>query len=344
MRKNINQPPVTFIMFAYNQERFIAEAVQGALSQTYSPLEIIISDDCSDDQTYNIINSIVSSYAGSHRIIARRNETNLGLLRHINTVIGLAGGDLLVVAAGDDISAPQRTERLVEVWLKENAKVIWSNAVVVDQHGKFHGRFYGREIPRIATLNDTLYGRSVVAGAMCAWDRSVFDVFGPLKGDMVNEDVIIPFRGALLGKVCYIDEELISYRKHGSNLSFFMKLNSSSPLELIELNRKNQANTLRNCLELKSLLEKGKNAGITDVDYEASAAILDQRIKSLNLEVDLLSQNFRKRLGILLKNRWVLRGLNQVIKFLLITFSPYFFFLVLRLRFNIKNNWRWRPV
>jgi len=48
------KPLITFALFAYNQERFIREAVQGAFSQTYSPLEIIMSDDCSKDRTFDI--------------------------------------------------------------------------------------------------------------------------------------------------------------------------------------------------------------------------------------------------------------------------------------------------
>jgi glycosyltransferase involved in cell wall biosynthesis len=52
-----DKPLLTLAMFAYNHERFIAEAVRGALRQTYSPLEIIISDDCSTDRTFEIIQS-----------------------------------------------------------------------------------------------------------------------------------------------------------------------------------------------------------------------------------------------------------------------------------------------
>ncbi|MEO5658257.1 MAG: glycosyltransferase, partial [Polaromonas sp.] len=47
-------PLVTFVLFAYNQKKFIAEAVNGALSQTYSPLQIILSDDASTDGTYEV--------------------------------------------------------------------------------------------------------------------------------------------------------------------------------------------------------------------------------------------------------------------------------------------------
>ena len=50
-----DRPLVTFALFAYNQEEFIREAVEGAFAQTYEPLEIILSDDCSSDRTYEII-------------------------------------------------------------------------------------------------------------------------------------------------------------------------------------------------------------------------------------------------------------------------------------------------
>ena len=48
-------PLVTFALFTYNQERYVREAVEGVLAQTYEPLEIIISDDCSTDMTFSII-------------------------------------------------------------------------------------------------------------------------------------------------------------------------------------------------------------------------------------------------------------------------------------------------
>ncbi len=51
----MNKLLVTFALFSYNQERFIREALRGALAQTYSPLQIVISDDCSQDRTFKII-------------------------------------------------------------------------------------------------------------------------------------------------------------------------------------------------------------------------------------------------------------------------------------------------
>ncbi|RYZ44719.1 MAG: glycosyltransferase family 2 protein, partial [Sphingobacteriales bacterium] len=86
---------VTFALVAYKQEQFIAEAVRGALSQTYSPLEIIISDDCSPDRTFEIIQQEAASYTGPHTIRLNRNERNIGLSAHINQVMTMITGQLV---------------------------------------------------------------------------------------------------------------------------------------------------------------------------------------------------------------------------------------------------------
>ncbi len=52
---NEERPLVSFVLLAYNQERYVEEAIAGAFAQDYSPLEIILSDDCSTDGTYAIM-------------------------------------------------------------------------------------------------------------------------------------------------------------------------------------------------------------------------------------------------------------------------------------------------
>ena len=58
-----SRPLITFALMAYNQEQLIEEAVAGALAQTYSPLEIILSDDCSTDRTFSIMSTSEGSSA-----------------------------------------------------------------------------------------------------------------------------------------------------------------------------------------------------------------------------------------------------------------------------------------
>lgn len=66
------RPLVTFALFAYNQEKYIREAVDGAFSQTYEPLEIILSDDCSSDRTFEIMQEMAAAYL--HLVVQEPNN------------------------------------------------------------------------------------------------------------------------------------------------------------------------------------------------------------------------------------------------------------------------------
>jgi glycosyltransferase involved in cell wall biosynthesis len=96
--------PVTLTLIAYNQENYVREAIESALAQTFSPLEIILSDDCSPDQTFAIMQEMVGSYRGPHRVHARREPVNVGTVQHLINVSRAAQGELVVIAAGDDLS------------------------------------------------------------------------------------------------------------------------------------------------------------------------------------------------------------------------------------------------
>ena len=74
-----SSPPFSFLMITYNQEQYIADALNSALAQDYPNLEIIVSDDCSSDQTFAIATDIASNYRGPHKITLNRNEPNLGI-------------------------------------------------------------------------------------------------------------------------------------------------------------------------------------------------------------------------------------------------------------------------
>ena len=65
------RPLVTFALFAYNQEKYIHEAVEGALAQTYEPLEIILSDDSSTDRTFEVMSELAKKYNGKNKVIVR---------------------------------------------------------------------------------------------------------------------------------------------------------------------------------------------------------------------------------------------------------------------------------
>jgi len=216
------RPLITFAIFAYNQERFIAEAVQGAFAQTYFPLEIIVSDDCSPDNTFVVMQEMADRYKGPHRLIVRRNACNLGIGAHVNRVMELAQGELIIAAAGDDISLPDRTERVWQEYRTSAGKAysIFSNEYLTDEFGEPMALdFQKPPESETLTLDWFTHRQSSVTGSSHAWHREVFDIFGPLGDGVVSEDTAIPFRSLLLGSIRYIHEPLVLRRFTGENLS-----------------------------------------------------------------------------------------------------------------------------
>jgi glycosyltransferase involved in cell wall biosynthesis len=216
----VKRPLISFVLLTYDREQFVREAVKGAFSQTYSPLEIILSDDCSSDSTFNIIEEMSKCYQGPHDTVLNRNSQNLGIGGHVNRVMELARGDLIVVAADDDISVPERVEKIYKVYESTNraAKSIYSDYSIMDEKGKIldnHGNtlIHGEQL----SIQDIVKKESILSGCSHAWSREVFEVFGPVITPLTCEDMVIPIRSALLGKIKYIDEPLVMHRRHGNN-------------------------------------------------------------------------------------------------------------------------------
>lgn len=208
-----NTPLITFALFAFNQEKFIAEAIEGAFAQNYRPLQIIISDDGSTDKTPAIIQEMQREYKGSATVCINLNKTNLGLCAHINQVMGLAKGELIVVAAGDDISYPHRTTKMVEAWEKENREPlsILSTANAIDEDGNDLGHFdRPQPVYKKKWLVENWF---TVIGCAHAWSPKVFRIFGPLWPQCSIEDTAIVFRSAMAGRVLHLDEPLVKYRR-----------------------------------------------------------------------------------------------------------------------------------
>ncbi|MGH7410232.1 MAG: glycosyltransferase family 2 protein, partial [Candidatus Methylomirabilis sp.] len=90
----MTNPTLTIAVMAYNSELYVEQAALGAFSQTYRPLEIILSDDCSVDSTFEIMQRMAARYQGPHRIVVNRNTRNVGVSGHINRIMEISSGQL----------------------------------------------------------------------------------------------------------------------------------------------------------------------------------------------------------------------------------------------------------
>lgn len=216
----MNKPLISYVVTAYNIENYIAESIECAFAQTYSPLEIVLSDDCSTDHTYEIMKHLAEKYAGPHKIVLNRNEKNLGITKHMNKVyLELAKGEIIIAAHGDDISKYNRTEVVADYLLSHpNCTQVACSAIVVDENLVPYSDYFQKNAYVLEEKTYEFGSGAHVSIGFSGFRREVMDLFGPLDESCPTEDDAIGFRAILLGNLAYLPEKLIKYRKHaGSN-------------------------------------------------------------------------------------------------------------------------------
>ena len=245
------RPLLTLAICCYKFERFIDEALDGAFSQTYRPLEIVVSDDCSPDGSWqHILDKVASRFPNAPlnrqadfqtlvlsnqsslptpasktspdflSLTLNRNPTNLGLARHENRLFELSHGEWIAFQSGDDVSLPARMERIAQVVIANpHVRCIACRTCPVDEDGNSY------QIPD-SSIKAQEWARHKkgfqlpsILGAGAVYHRDVYRRFGPLGWHVVNEDHVLPFRASLLGDVVRIEDVLVLYKKHGANLS-----------------------------------------------------------------------------------------------------------------------------
>ena len=182
---------------------------------------------------------MAASYKGPHTIILNRNESNLGIANHVNRVFELANGELIVGSAGDDISYPERTERLVEAYQRsgKRAVLIHSDVVRIDQHGKTLGVSKPPVVKRNMTAQTIATSESIYIGASAAFSRAMIQNFKPMIFERSYEDLVWGFRAAILDSLLYVSEPLVKYRVGAGGIA---------SLDVCSLKRKDFLSLMRN--------------------------------------------------------------------------------------------------
>ena len=110
-------PTVSVIFASYKQEKYVGEALLGALNQDLSAYELIIADDASPDGTVAVIESVLAANPRPHVSIKLiKHEKNLGLVNNFNFALSRATGEVFVMMAGDDVSYPSRARVMAEAF------------------------------------------------------------------------------------------------------------------------------------------------------------------------------------------------------------------------------------
>lgn len=125
-----NESKVSVVMSVYNGEKYLREAIDSVLNQTFKDFEFIIINDGSTDETQEIL----ESYNDSRIILIH--QKNMGLTKSLNKGIALAKGEYIARQDADDISMPERLEKQIE-FLKHHKSIILlgTAAQIIDEKG-----------------------------------------------------------------------------------------------------------------------------------------------------------------------------------------------------------------
>lgn len=130
-----SSPLVSIVMPVYNGSRYLREALDSILAQTYRPLEVIVLDDASTDDTPGIL----AAYGDAIRVV--RQPANRGIYQTTNAGIALARGELIATYHSDDVYLPTIVEREVAFLERHpEAGAVFASDVFVDADGREFGR------------------------------------------------------------------------------------------------------------------------------------------------------------------------------------------------------------
>lgn len=210
LTKSSKTPRVSVIMPAYNVEKYIAEAIESILNQTFVDFELIIINDGSTDDTAKIIKDYAKR---DKRIVFINRADNRGFITTLNECLDVAKGEFVAKMDSDDISLPERLARQVE-FLDNNPNIGMVGAGLC----KFGTENHTYIRPARVGVVDFMYGckttvfmarRNIIEREHLRFDLNYF----------AAEDYEFYSRFARYAKIANIQDVLYKYRWHGNNVS-----------------------------------------------------------------------------------------------------------------------------
>lgn len=204
---------VSVIVPVYNVERYIDKTLESIFSQTYKNIEIVLVDDCSKDNSAEII----AKYKKSHpEIIYFRQPKNMGAGAARNKALELAAGQYVAFLDSDDLWLPEKTKRQLRLMKKTKSPFSYTAIEMIDENGKILKT--KRNIKEICDYKYLLHN-TIIATSSVIIDRTVYGDFRmPLRrGGQDYATWLMLLRN---GVVAYgINHALIKYRVSRNSLS-----------------------------------------------------------------------------------------------------------------------------
>ena len=220
---NKNRDNISVCMATYNGAKFIQEQLDYILKQLNELDEVIIVDDCSKDETVNIIERYEDP-----RIVLIRNKINKGVNKNFEIAIGKAQYDYIFLADQDDVWADHRVEKMIKALQIEDVELVSGNSecisVVGDKIEWNIGKLFEvdsdkrwRNITRIFT------GKAYYYGCAMAFKRSLLKVAHPFPEYIESHDLWLAMVANIKKTNFHLEDIVLLRRIHGNNASIVQR-------------------------------------------------------------------------------------------------------------------------
>jgi glycosyltransferase involved in cell wall biosynthesis len=202
---------ISVCMAVFNGELYLAEQLRSIIVQLSAEDEVIIVNDCSRDASEEVIKRV-----GDSRIVVLQNESNIGPTASFERAIAVARGRYIFLSDQDDIWKPEKVATIKRVFDSTDSLVVVSDARIVDADRKvlLESMFLLRRSGPGFWRN--LYKNGFV-GCCMAIRSDAKSFFLPFPKGMHDE--WIGLCSSVAGRVTFINERLIDYRRHGKNVT-----------------------------------------------------------------------------------------------------------------------------
>lgn len=209
---------VSVIVTLFNGKEFIEEQIYSILKNLGKNDELLISDDGSTDGSFELVSGIALK---DNRISVLEGPKK-GLNSNIRFLLNNVKGQYIFISDQDDVWFDNKVELILDIFYKNpNCEVVHHNARLIDEFGKISSNKSVYDTIKIFNTPFRFFMKPHCFGSMMAFRRSF------LKYDFVPTyncyDTGLTFYGIRSKKIIFVDNILMSYRRHGNNLSTFKR-------------------------------------------------------------------------------------------------------------------------
>lgn len=211
---------VSIVLATCNGARYLTQQIQSILVQTYRNLEVIISDDCSDDETLSIAQKFASE---DNRVRVFCNERRLGVGPNFLKAMERSRGEFICFCDQDDSWRNDKVELLAGL-ISNSAQtmMVYSDLEVCDEAlNRVHASFWNLSTihPVKGLLDERILLRNLTPGCSMMFRREVKDMMlrTPNEGPLLHDHFAF-VTSCGMGRVSFTTERLVKYRQHRKNV------------------------------------------------------------------------------------------------------------------------------